>query len=181
MEPEPLIESDDPVLKKKAEELTAGSRDVWDAAKRLSRWIAEEIGYDIPEGGSARNTYDLREGECGAHSKLFAAFCRALGIPARAVWGCTYIPNLGGAFGQHAWSEVYIGESGWITLDTTNREIDYVDSGHIRLAELTSLQIAWNPKKLDILDFEAGTQRSGMVTECELFTEYESWHVYCCD
>jgi hypothetical protein len=173
LEPEHLVESDDPVLKKKAEELTEGSQDAWDAAKRLSRWVAEEIGYDIPGGGSARNTYDLRTGECGAHSKLFAAFCRSVGIPARVVWGCMYIPNNGGAFGQHAWNEVYMGEAGWITLDTTIREIDYVDSGHIRLGELTSLQIAWNPKTLEILDFEAGSQKFGVVPEEKTLTEYE--------
>jgi hypothetical protein len=175
LEPEHLIESDDPVLKKKAEELTEGSRDTWDAIKRLSQWVAEEIGYDIPGGGSARNTYDLRAGECGAHSKLFAAFCRAVGIPARVVWGCMYIPNLGGGFGQHAWNEVYMGEAGWVTLDTTIREIDYVDSGHIRLGELTSLQIAWNPKKLEILDFEAGSQKFGVISEGGILTEYEPY------
>ena len=173
LEPEHLIESDDPILKKKAKELTEGSRDAWDASKRLSRWVAEEIGYDIPGGGSARNTYDLRAGECGAHSKLFAAFCRTVGIPARVVWGCMYIPNLGGGFGQHAWNEVYMGDAGWVTLDTTIREIDYVDSGHIRLGELTSLQIAWNPKKLEILDFEAGAQRVGVVLEEGNLTEFE--------
>jgi len=172
---EHLIESDDPVLKKKAEELTESSRDAWDAAKRLSQWVAEEIGYDIPGGGSARNTYDLRMGECGAHSKLFAAFCRAVGIPARVVWGCMYIPNVGGGFGQHAWNEVYMGEAGWVTLDTTIREIDYVDSGHIRLGELTSLQIAWNPKKLEILDFEAGSQKFGVVPEGGIPIEYEPY------
>jgi len=175
LEPEHLIESDDPVLKKKAEELTEGSQDAWEAAKRLSRWVAEEIGYDIPGGGSARNTYDLRAGECGAHSKLFAAFCRSVGIPARVVWGCMYIPNAGGGFGQHAWNEVSMGEVGWVTLDTTIREIDYVDSGHIRLGELTSLQIAWNPKNLEILDFEAGAQKFGVVPEGGIPIEYESY------
>ncbi len=49
--------------------------------------------------------------------------------------------------------------------DTTIREIDYVDSGHIRLGELTSLQIAWNPKDLEILDFEADTVRDLLFHE----------------
>jgi hypothetical protein len=175
LEPEDLIESNDSVLIRKAAELTQGSRDSWEAAKRLSRWVAEEIGYDIPGGGSARNTYDLRAGECGAHSKLFAAFCRAVGIPARVVWGCMYIPNAGGGFGQHGWNEVYMGDAGWVTLDTTIREIDYVDSGHIRLGELTSMQIAWNPKKLEILDFEAGSQKFGEEPEGEVLTQYEPY------
>ncbi len=159
--PEDFIESDDPVLIQKTKELTAGAKDSWEAARRLSSWVAEEIGYDIPGGASARNTYDVREGECGAHSRLFAAFCRGVGIPARVVWGCMYVPNLGGSFGQHAWNEVYMGEIGWIPLDTTAREVDYADSGHIRLGILSSAHIALNPKQLEILDFQAGAQSFG--------------------
>jgi transglutaminase-like putative cysteine protease len=161
LEPEGFIESDDPVLIQKAKELTAGAKDSWEAAKRLSQWVAEEIGYDIPGGASARNTYDVREGECGAHSRLFAAFCRGVGIPARVVWGCMYVPNLGGSFGQHAWNEVYMGEIGWIPIDTTAREVDYADSGHIRLGVLSSAHVALNPKQMEILDFQAGPQSFG--------------------
>jgi transglutaminase-like putative cysteine protease len=165
LEPEDFIESGDPVLIKKARELTAGATNAWEAAKRLSRWVGEEIGYDIPGGTSARNTYDIREGECGAHSRLFAAFSRAVGIPARVVWGFIYISTLGGSLGQHAWNEVYMGKEGWIPIDTTAREFDYVDSGHIRLGILSSAHIAWNPKKIEILDFRAGRQKFGQVSE----------------
>ena len=146
------------MLVQKAKELTAGAKDSWEAARRLSRWVAEEIGYDIPGGASARNTYDVREGECGAHSRLFAAFCRGVGIPARVVWGCLYVQNLGGSFGQHAWNEIYMGEMGWIPIDTTVREVDYADSGHVRLGILASAHIALNPKQMEILDFQAGSQ-----------------------
>jgi len=161
LSPEDFIESADPVLGEKAKKLTAGVKDSWEAAKRLSLWVAEEIGYDIPGGTSARNTYDVREGECGAHSRLLAAFCRSVGIPARVVWGCMYVPNLGGSFGQHAWNEVYMGEGRWIPLDTTAREIDYADSGHIRLGVLSSAHIALNPKQMEVLDFQAGGQNMG--------------------
>jgi len=173
--PEDFIESDDPILIQKAKELTAGAADSWEAAKRLSRWVAEEIGYDIPGGTSARNTYDIREGECGAHSRLFAALCRGVGIPARVVWGCMYTPNAGGSFGQHGWNEVYMGEAGWIPLDTTAREIDFADSGHLRLGILSSSHIAWNPKNLEILDFHAGSQRFGQVTEAADREKYQPY------
>jgi transglutaminase-like putative cysteine protease len=170
--PEDFIESDDPVLSDKAEKLTRGAKDSWDAAKRLSKWVAEEIGYDIPGGGSARKTYELREGECGAHSRLLAAFCRAVGIPARVVWGCMYVPNLGGSFGQHGWNEIYMGEAGWIPVDATFREVDYSDSGHIRLSTLSSLHTALNPKKMEILDFQAGSQKMGMTAGTEVSEKY---------
>jgi len=95
------IESDDPVLIQKAMEITEGSQDSWEAAKLLSKWVAENIHYAIPGGGTARKTYDIRAGECGGHSFLLASFCRAVGIPARVVWGAMYVPNYGGGFGQH--------------------------------------------------------------------------------
>jgi hypothetical protein len=147
LEPEPLIEAKDPVLREFAEELTAGSADSWEAAKRLSQWVADEITYEIP-GGSARSTFDARKGECGSHSRLLVAFCRSVGIPARLATGCMYAPNYGGTFGQHAWTEIYMGEAGWIPVDSTAHEIDFVDSGHIRLGSLASFQ----PEKMEILD-----------------------------
>jgi transglutaminase-like putative cysteine protease len=161
LKPETLLESDDPVLIKKAQEITEGSKDSWEAACRLSKWVAENIAYAIPGGGTARKTYDTKAGECGAHSLLLAAFCRAIGIPARVVWGCMYVPNYGGAFGQHGWSEIYMGKAGWITVDSTANEIDYVDSGHIRIGEYQSLATALNPKKMEILDFTAGSMKMG--------------------
>jgi len=152
LEPEDYIESDDPVLQEKAREITEGSADSWEAAKRLSRWVADNISYAIPGGGTARKTYDMRAGECGAHSLLLASFCRAVGIPARVVWGCTYVPQRGGSFGQHGWNEIYMGKAGWIPVDATAYEIDFIDSGHIRLGELQSPIVSFNPHKLEILD-----------------------------
>lgn len=159
-----LIEADDLVLVKKAKEITAGAKDFWEAAVRLSRWVADSIGYAIPGGLTARNTYDIRKGECGAHSILLAAFCRAVGIPARVVWGCMYVPNRGGAFGQHAWNEIYMGEAGWIPVDATAQEVDYVDSGHLRLGHFQSISIALNPKKMEVLDYRVGSEADQVKT-----------------
>ncbi|MBA7657212.1 hypothetical protein ES703_65147 [subsurface metagenome] len=165
LEPEERLESDDPVLIKKAQEITKGSKDSWEAACRLSKWVAENIRYAIPGGITARKTYDTKAGECGAHSLLLAAFCRAVGIPARVVWGCMYVPNYGGAFGQHGWSEIYMGKAGWITVDATANETDYVDSGHIRIGEYQSMVTALNPKKMEVLDFRAGSMKMGQAEE----------------
>ena len=148
LEPEQLIESDDPVLGEAARKIAKGAVDSWDAAIRLSRWVAEEIPYEIP-GGSARTTYDARKGECGSHSRLLCAFCRSLGIPARLASGCMYTPLYGGSFGQHVWNEIYMGdEAGWITVDSTAMEVDYVDSGHVRLGS----KAGFHPKSMEIID-----------------------------
>ena len=157
LEPDRFIEAADPVLVKKAREISAGAGDSWQAAVRLSRWVAENIGYAIPGGGSARKTFDIRAGECGAHSMLLAAFCRAVGIPARVVFGAMYAPNFGGGFGQHAWNEIYMGAAGWIPVDATAFETDFVDSGHIRITELQSAAAnAFNGRKIMVLDYRLG-------------------------
>ncbi|MHC4586849.1 MAG: transglutaminase-like domain-containing protein [Planctomycetota bacterium] len=174
LEPEKMLESDDPVLIKKAKEITKGSKDSWEAAGRLSKWVADNISYAIPGGGTARKTYDIKAGECGAHSLLLAAFCRAVGIPARVVWGCMYTPNYGGSFGQHGWSEIYMGRAGWIPVDSTAFETDYVDSGHIRLGVYQYVSTALNPKKMEVLDYKAGSAKMGQAEEAvpEKYTQY---------
>ncbi len=159
LEPEAFLESDDPVLLAKALEITAGAKDSWEAACRLSRWVAQNISYAIPGGGTARKTYDLKAGECGAHAMLVAAFCRAVGIPARVVWGCMYAPNYGGVFGQHGWNEIHMGPAGWVPVDATASEIDYVDSGHLRIGVYQSPVTALNPRKMEVLDYWAGVAR----------------------
>ena len=149
---EDFIEADDPVLVEAAQGMVVGAGDSWDAARRIGRWVADNIHGALPGGMTARKTYDIRNGECGAHAFLTTALCRAVGIPARAVWGCMYVPLDGGCFGQHVWNEVYMGEAGWIPLDTTVQEPDFVDSGHIRIGIFQSLATALNGRSFEILD-----------------------------
>ena len=158
LEPERFIEADDPVLAGKAREITSGAADSWQAATRLSRWVADNISYAIPGGGSARKTFDIRAGECGGHSMLLAALCRAVGIPARVVFGAMYAPNFGGGFGQHGWNEIYMGRAGWVPVDATAFETDFVDSGHIRVSVLQSAAAnAFNGREITVLDYKLGT------------------------
>jgi hypothetical protein len=166
LEAEEFIQSDDEILRAKAQEITAGAKDSWEAAVRLSKWVADNIEYAIPGGGYARNTYDMRAGECGSHSILTAALCRAVGIPARVVWGCMYVPNFGGAFGQHAWNEIYMGEKiGWVPVDSTAYETDFLDSGHIRLGEYQSPVTALNPVTMEVLDYTVGSEAAKVAAE----------------
>jgi hypothetical protein len=151
--PSEFIESDDPGIVEKARELTLGSADSWEATRRLSEWVSTEITYAIPGGGSARGVYEAKAGECGGHSVLLAAFCRSVGIPARVVWGITYVPSQGGMFGQHGWNEIYMGAAGWVPVDATGPEIDFVDSGHIRLGLFESFAAWANSKEFEILDY----------------------------
>ncbi|MCP4570926.1 MAG: transglutaminase domain-containing protein [bacterium] len=168
-----IFETDDAVLAAEAQAITAGAADAWEAATRLAAWVADEIGYAIPGGGTARNTYDMRAGECGAHSILLATFCRAVGIPARMVWGCMYTPNQGGSFGQHGWTEIHMGPAGWIPVDATAGETDFVDSGHIRVAHYGSVVSRLNAREFEILDYRvAGGSAEATAAAAERFAAY---------
>jgi hypothetical protein len=149
LEPELLIESDDEEIVQAAKHLTKDETDAWEAAITLSRWVSDNISGALPGGGSARGTYQMRQAECGGHSRLLTAMCRAVGIPARMVMGGMYVPDNGGFFGQHAWTEVYMGEAGWIPVDATIEEVDYIDAGHIRLGEKST----FHPKKMEIVEY----------------------------
>lgn len=173
LEADDYIQSNDPILIQKARDITAGSRDSWEAVRRLSKWVAENIKGVIPGGVTARGTYDQRAGECGGHSFLMAAFSRGVGIPARAVSGCMYTPYEGGAFGRHAWNEVYMGEAGWIPLDTTIGEIEYVDSGHIRLGIIQSMANGLDVRAIEILDHRvSGTPVPSATASASKFDAY---------
>jgi len=177
LEPAEMIESDDSTLIRKAWELAEGSSDSWEAIKKLSRWVNTEIGYDLPGGVTALKTYETRLGECGSHANLLTAFCRAVGIPARGVFGCMYVPEHGGAFGQHAWNEVYMGEAGWIPIEATAEEVDYADCGHIRLGEWKSMAVMFNPIEMKIISYqlsEEATPDKGTEKYAPYIGEYQA-------
>jgi len=153
LENEDGIESDDPELIAIAQKITKGSHDLWQASCKISRWVADNIEGSILDG-SAKKTYEERSGLCGAQSKLMAALCRATGIPARVVWGCMYTREMDGSFGHHAWNEVFVGDAGWIPIDVTIHETDYIDSGHIRLGGLKTPQTIINFEEIEILDYK---------------------------
>ncbi len=149
LDPADRIESDDAELAKRAARVTKNAANSWDAAQRLARWVADNVTYSIP-GGSARETLKSGKGECGAQAALLTAFCRSVGIPARLATGCVYTPLYGGSFGQHAWTEIYMGKkAGWIAIDTTMHEYGAVDAGHIRLGQ----RAGFRPERMKILDY----------------------------
>ncbi len=156
-----MIESDDPLIISEAVRITSGSKDSWEAAARLSRWVAENIAGAIPGGISAINSLKMQEAECGGHSRLLAAFCRAVGIPAKVIAGCMYTNYNTGGFGQHGWTEVYMGDAGWIPVDATINETVYIDAGHIRLGE----NATFRPVSMEVIDFRSGSENAEVVIQ----------------
>jgi len=83
-------------------------------------WIKKNITYKREGFSSVDEVLHRRYAECGGHSALFSALCRANNIPAREVWGVveadisfTPVGHLKG----HLWSEVYLIGVGWIPVE----------------------------------------------------------------
>lgn len=84
-------------------------------------WIHGNVEYGVEsvQTTATVEVFERRGGMCRDFAHLGVAFCRALGVPARYVFG--YMPDVGipGPFPPmdfHAWFEVWLG-SGWWTYD----------------------------------------------------------------
>lgn len=105
-------------------------------AKAVYQWVIETSIYDpsLPGCGSGDIRQQLISGQYGGKSAdingLFVAICRAIGIPARCVYGLRVAPSrlfrsLGLAsadatLGQHVRAEFYIPGYGWIPVDPSD-------------------------------------------------------------
>jgi transglutaminase-like putative cysteine protease len=98
------------------------------AARRLTRWVHENLRKEVTTGvPSALDVYARRAGDCNEHTVLFVALARAVGLPARTAAGLVY---LDGTFYYHAWPEVWLGE--WVAVDPTFGQFP-ADAAHLRL------------------------------------------------
>ncbi len=131
LEPEPLIQSDDPRIVAHARGIT-NARSQWrQDPKRVAQslttsvygMLEKSITFSIP---NAVQVLDTRRGDCNEHTVLYVALARALGLPARTAVGLVY---LNGAFFYHAWPEVWLDE--WVAVDPTFGQYP-ADASHIR-------------------------------------------------
>jgi transglutaminase-like putative cysteine protease len=82
---------------------------------------------------TAGQALDLGKGVCQDYTHLMLAACRHLGLPARYVSGYLYTSSsLGEDAASHAWVDVHLGESGWISLDPTHNSPQ--TALHVRVA-----------------------------------------------
>jgi len=137
LQPEPLIESDDPLIQAEAERAVAGAEGHRARAERLTRHVNAMLDkkptVSLP---SAREVLRTKVGDCNEHTALYVAMARAVGIPARIAVGLAFVRGVQGAFYYHAWAEVYIEESGrglWLPVDPTFNQFP-ADATHVRLA-----------------------------------------------
>jgi transglutaminase superfamily protein len=108
LDPELLIESDDPEIRAEAEaavrNLTGGRARAEALTRYVNQLLEKKPTVSLP---SAREVLRTKIGDCNEHTALFVAMARSIGIPSRIAVGLTFVR---GAFYYHAWPEVYIEE-----------------------------------------------------------------------
>ncbi|HXT17941.1 MAG TPA: transglutaminase-like domain-containing protein [Gemmatimonadaceae bacterium] len=126
--PEPLIQSDDPQIRRLALRIEGPHRDPRLVAEQINAWVYDSIRPRVTFGiPSALEVLDKRVGDCNEHTQLYVALARAIGLPARIASGLAYV---GGKFYYHAWPEVYLGD--WVPVDPTFGQFP-ADAAHLRL------------------------------------------------
>ncbi|MGH7263986.1 MAG: transglutaminaseTgpA domain-containing protein, partial [Candidatus Rokuibacteriota bacterium] len=123
-----------PRVRELAREVTAQSRDAYEAAIQLSAHLSRAYRYSLVR--ERRTSLDpveeflfvSRSGNCEYFAAALAVMLRSLGIPARVINGFQrgdWNPY-GGYFmvryrDAHSWVEAYVGGPGWMTLDPSPR------------------------------------------------------------
>jgi len=126
-------------------------------AKAVYDWVVDNTTYspELPNGGSGDIRKQIESGQYGGRSAdingLFVAICRAIGIPARRVYGLRVGPSrlfrsLGiagedASQAQHSRAEFYIPGYGWIPVDPSDvRRAIATEGLSDRDAKLTALK-----------------------------------------
>jgi hypothetical protein len=137
MKPTRFVQSDYNDIIELAKRAVGGTKDAAEAVKKIESFVS---GYIENKGlsvgyASAAEVAASKVGDCTEFAVLTASMCRAIGIPARIVFGIVYVKAFGGrenVFGGHAWVEAYVGNK-WIGLDATRAPKGF-GPGHIALA-----------------------------------------------
>jgi len=148
-----------------ARELIAPAPTPYQAARRVERYLEENIRYTLElRGDPSRDPLEeflfvRRAGSCEYFATSMAVLLRAGGIPARVVNG--FQQGEWNAMGQyyavrqrdaHSWVEVYLPEAGWVTFDPSPRAAFEAAAffGSGRFAQyFDSLRMRWNRYVID--------------------------------
>lgn len=125
-----LINTDNKDIRMKAREIIHGETDALKSAQLLNAWVYSHV-HSTFTMALPRSIDMLKNprGDCKAHTILFTALARAVGIPAKMAMGVVLMPD--GFFYYHAWPLIYL--NGWVPVDPTLGEFP-ADATHIMLA-----------------------------------------------
>lgn len=124
----------DGIVKTTADKIVAGATNDLDKAKRIYEWVVENTfrnpktrGCGIGDIASMLTTGNL-SGKCADLNALYVGLARAVGLPARDVYGLRVAPSKFGykslgagtevvTKAQHCRAEVYLDGFGWVPVD----------------------------------------------------------------
>jgi hypothetical protein len=124
------INSDSQQIRSTARSVAGEEKDPKKIAERLYNFVVDRMTYDEKKLDWETSGYSyasdiLKKGKgvCTDYSILYAALCRAAGIPAKFVQGLPVFSILTEGGGQlpyaHAWVEIKLPGYGWIPIDIT--------------------------------------------------------------
>lgn len=119
----PVVDGDHEEVAARAHRLTSGISSEVERARILFEWVRDEIPHSHDIGAdvvtcSASEVLRARTGICYAKSHLFAALCRAQGIPAGFCYQVYTADAETGRTGVHALNAIYLASlDRWMRLD----------------------------------------------------------------
>lgn len=105
----------------KSAQVCAGCESDFDKVSAIFKYVTDNISYDTSKASSVTSGYipdissilNSGKGICFDYASVFAAMCRAQGIPTKLAIG--YVKQSNGMV-YHSWNYVYTKEKGWITV-----------------------------------------------------------------
>jgi PKD repeat protein len=138
------IDSDNEAIKETVKQVVGAETMPYKVAEKLYNYVVQKLEYDYEklaqinsgkfgETNKASEILNLDKGVCEDYSILYAALCRAAGIPAKYVSG---VPIRSIAYEEskelangHAWNEINLPGLGWIPIDTT-AEVEFMSENN---------------------------------------------------
>jgi hypothetical protein len=142
---EQLIQSENSKIISKARQITFGTTNINEKAKKIFDFVSNNLEYSmISEEKGALWALENGIGDCSEHTLLFVALSRAIGIPARVNIGFALPPTIKTTQNGHMWAEYYIDEYGWIPVDVSWNLFNEIDHYHFLSSAGTSEMIPYS-------------------------------------
>jgi hypothetical protein len=156
LEPSYAVPALNPAIQRTARDISAGINAPSVKIHKIMAWLDRHIERKPVDAFTALDVLNTRQAECQGFAYLFAALCRAEGIPTRIVNGIVYSNRYQG-FLYHSWVECYV--SGlWLAIDPMFMQIP-ADATHLKLlvgesiAQLLPLVGMIGKLKVQIIEF----------------------------
>jgi transglutaminase-like putative cysteine protease len=144
-----------------AKEITDTQRTMYDKANAIQSYLTHNFRYslDAPLTGQDRPLEEFlftrKTGYCEHYATAMVIMLRAIGVPARLVTG--FLATEWNEYGNyylvrqqdaHAWVEVHLPHSGWVSMDPTPPSIESIDSGspawHALGRMMDTIRLQWS-------------------------------------